>query len=164
MASSEFSGVLLLNEDEVRRLLPMDQAIAAVEAGLRQLALDEAQNVPRARAQTEHVMLHVLSAAAKSLPTPAGPGAFLAAKLYTTSRNHPARFLVPLFDGSTGRLLALIQRDPPRGAIGQYFKTLLVVHYVPEHDLAQNLLVHCRICERHQRLDAPVEIARHHVG
>jgi alanine dehydrogenase len=106
-----FSGVLLLNEDEVRRLLPMDQAIEAVETGLRQFALDEAQNVPRARAQTDQAMLHVLSASAKAFPTPAGTGPFLAAKFYTTSRNGPARFLVPLFDGTTGQLLALIQAD-----------------------------------------------------
>ena len=44
---------LLLNEDDVRRLLTMDMALQAVEDGLRKLALDEAQNVARARAQTD---------------------------------------------------------------------------------------------------------------
>ena len=33
-------GVLLLNEDEVRRLLTMDLALEAVEQGLRKMALD----------------------------------------------------------------------------------------------------------------------------
>ncbi len=56
--------MLLLTEDDVRQLLTMDMALEAVEEGLRRLALDEAANVPRARAQTDHVMLHTLSAAA----------------------------------------------------------------------------------------------------
>ena len=54
--------VLLLNEEDVRRLLTMDLALAAVEEGLRRLALDEGQNAPRQRTQTDHAMLHVLSA------------------------------------------------------------------------------------------------------
>ena len=60
-------AVLLLTEDDVRRLLTMEMALEAVEAGLRKLALDEAQNIPRMRCQTDHAMLHVLSAAAKTL-------------------------------------------------------------------------------------------------
>ena len=57
--------MLLLTEDEVRHLLTMDMALAAVEEGLRKMALDEVQNVPRARSQTDHGMLHVLSASAR---------------------------------------------------------------------------------------------------
>ena len=41
--------VLLLTEEEVRQLLTMEMALAAVEAGLRKLALDEGVNIPRAR-------------------------------------------------------------------------------------------------------------------
>ena len=59
--------MLLLTEDDVRQLLTMDMALEAVEEGLRRLALDEAVNIPRARAQTDHVVLHTLSAAAKTL-------------------------------------------------------------------------------------------------
>jgi len=58
---------LYLTEDEVRGLLTMDLAVEAVEAGLRKMALEEAFNVPRARCQTDHIMLHVLPAAAKTL-------------------------------------------------------------------------------------------------
>ena len=79
------SGVLLLNEDEVRRLLTMDMALEAVEQGLRKLGLDEAQNVPRARVQTDHAMLHSMAAAAKSLGV-------MGAKVYATSRERPAHF------------------------------------------------------------------------
>jgi ornithine cyclodeaminase/alanine dehydrogenase-like protein (mu-crystallin family) len=81
----------------------MDDAIAAVETGLRKLALDEAENIPRSRCRTDHVMLHVMSAAAKGF-------GFMAYKAYTTSREG-ARFHVALFDGRSGALVALMQAD-----------------------------------------------------
>jgi ornithine cyclodeaminase/alanine dehydrogenase-like protein (mu-crystallin family) len=99
----EEASVLLLTEDEVRHLLTMDMALAAVEEALRKMALDEVQNIPRARSQTDHVMLHILSAAAKTL-------GFMGYKAYTTSRKG-AQFHVALYDGKTGSLLALIQAD-----------------------------------------------------
>ncbi len=95
--------VMLLTEEDVRRLLTMDMALAAVEEGLRKMALDEAQNVSRARCQTDHVLLHTMSAAAKSL-------GYLAYKAYATSRKG-THFHVALFDGKSGALLALIQAD-----------------------------------------------------
>src|SRR5947209_17585942 len=65
MRSSEVSPMpfLLLTESDVRQILTMDMAIEAVIQGLRKLALDEAQNIPRARTQTDHAMQHVMSAA-----------------------------------------------------------------------------------------------------
>jgi alanine dehydrogenase len=109
MASSPHSangsqGVLLLTEEEVRRLLTMDMALEAVEQGLRKLALDEAMNTPRARVQTDHAMLHIMSASAKTL-------GIMGAKLYSTSRRGGSRFIMPLFDGRTGALLCLMQAD-----------------------------------------------------
>jgi ornithine cyclodeaminase/alanine dehydrogenase-like protein (mu-crystallin family) len=95
--------VLLLSEDDVRQVLTMDIALEAVENGLRALALEEAQNVPRARVQTDHAMLHVMSASAKSL-------AALGYKAYTTSRKGAA-FHVALFDGKTGALVSLMRAD-----------------------------------------------------
>jgi ornithine cyclodeaminase/alanine dehydrogenase-like protein (mu-crystallin family) len=95
--------VLLLNEDEVRSLLTMDMALEAVEQGLRKLALDEAVNVPRARAQTDHAMLHTLSAGAKTL-------GYLGYKSYCTTRKQ-ASFHVGLYDGKSGALVALLQAD-----------------------------------------------------
>jgi ornithine cyclodeaminase/alanine dehydrogenase-like protein (mu-crystallin family) len=96
--------VLLLNEDEVRRLLTMDLALEAVEQGLRKMALDEVQVIPRARAVTDHAMLHTMAATAKSLGV-------MGSKVYSTSRKGAAVFVVSLFDGKTGALLALIQAD-----------------------------------------------------
>ena len=94
--------LLYLTEDDVRQLLTMDDALAAVEAAFRKLALDEAENVPRQRCQTDQVMLHVLPAAAKTL------GA-IGFKAYTTGR-FPAKFHVTLFD-KVGAMAALIQAD-----------------------------------------------------
>lgn len=95
--------VLLLTEDDVRRVLTIDVALAAVEEGLRKMALEEVQNIPRARSQTDHVMLHVLSASAKTI-------GYCGYKAYTTSRRG-TNFHVGLFDGKTGALLSLIQAD-----------------------------------------------------
>src|SRR5882724_9108821 len=96
-------SVLLLNEDEVRQVLTMEMALEAVENGLRKLALDEGQNVPRARTQTDHAMQHVMSASAKTL-------GYMGYKAYATSRKG-AHFHVGLFEGKTGALLALMQAD-----------------------------------------------------
>jgi ornithine cyclodeaminase/alanine dehydrogenase-like protein (mu-crystallin family) len=95
--------LLLLTENDVRQVLTMEMALEAVEAGLRKLALDEAQNIPRSRSQTDHVMLHVLSASAKTL------GA-MGYKAYATSKRG-AQFHVGLFDGKTGALLSIMQAD-----------------------------------------------------
>ncbi len=95
--------VLLLSEDDVRQLLTMEMALAAVEEVLRKMALDEAHNIPRARVQTDHAMLHVLAGSAKTLGV-------LGYKAYCTSRKG-VQFHVGLYDGKTGALLALIQAD-----------------------------------------------------
>ena len=81
----------------------MQAVIEAVEAGFRGLALEEAENVPRNRCRTDHVMLHVLAGAAKK-------AGYLGYKVYTTSR-HRARFHVGLFDGLSGVPLALLSAD-----------------------------------------------------
>jgi len=101
--------VLYLSEAEVGRLLTMDVALDAVGAAFKKLALDEAENVPRRRCQTDQVMLHVLPAAAKTL------GA-LGYKAYTTSRTGGARFYVTLFDPKSGAMTAIVEAD----VLGQY--------------------------------------------
>ena len=95
--------VLHLTEDEVRSLLTMEMAIEAVETGLRKMALEEAFNIPRSRCQTDHSMLHVLPAAAKTLGV-------IGFKAYVTSRTG-ANFHVTIYDGRTGEMLALMQAD-----------------------------------------------------
>jgi ornithine cyclodeaminase/alanine dehydrogenase-like protein (mu-crystallin family) len=95
--------VLLLTESEVRELLTMETALEAVEDALRKLALEEAENVPRSRIQTDHAMLHVMSAAAKTL-------GFAGYKAYVSGRRGTT-FHVGLYDGKSGALLSLMQAD-----------------------------------------------------
>lgn len=95
--------VLHLTEDEVRGLLTMETAIEAVESALRKMALEEAFTVPRSRCQTDHSMLHVLPAAAKTLGV-------IGYKAYVTSRAG-TRFHVTIYDGKTGEMTALMQAD-----------------------------------------------------
>ncbi len=95
--------VLYLTEDDVRQVLTMDMALEAVELGLKKLSLDEAVNIPRLRCQTDHAMLHVLSAAGKTLGV-------LGFKAYVTSKKG-ARFHFHLFDGKSGEHLAWMQAD-----------------------------------------------------
>ncbi len=95
--------ILYLTEAEVARVLTMDLALETTAAAFRKLALDEATNVPRQRCQTDHVMLHVLPAAAKTL------GA-IGFKAYTTSK-HGAQFHVTLFDPKQGGIAAMLEAD-----------------------------------------------------
>jgi ornithine cyclodeaminase/alanine dehydrogenase-like protein (mu-crystallin family) len=67
------------------------------------MALEEAFNVPRSRCQTDHTMLHVLPAAAKTLGV-------IGFKAYITSRAG-TRFHVTIFDGKSGDMLAVMQAD-----------------------------------------------------
>lgn len=90
-----------LTEADVRDLLTMDDAIAALERMFRDLAVGAAQTIPRRRAKTDAVMLHLLGGAALG---------FVGYKAYTTSRGG-ARFQVGLFDGATGEPLAVIDAD-----------------------------------------------------
>jgi len=95
--------VLYLSEDDVRQLLTMEMAIEAVEAALRKMALEEAFNIPRTRCQTDQAMLHVLSAAAKTLGV-------LGYKAYITTKKG-AQFHVTIYDGKTGEMTALMRAD-----------------------------------------------------
>ncbi len=95
--------MLLLSENDVRQLLTMEVALEAVEGGFRSWGLDEAANMPRARVQADHVMLHTLPAASK-------PQGYLGYKAYVTSRK-AAHFRVALYDAKTGAFLALIEAD-----------------------------------------------------
>lgn len=96
-------SILYLTEAEVARVLTMDLALETTAAAFKKLALEEAENAPRQRVRTDHVMLHVLPAAAKTL------GA-LGFKAYTTAKNG-ARFHVTLFDPKEGDLTAIVEAD-----------------------------------------------------
>lgn len=94
----------LIREADVAPLLPMPDAIAAVEAALADLAADRASNRPRQRVPLANGLLHVMSAA---LPARGMAGL----KAYTSVRGGPARFHVLLYDADSGRLAAVIEAD-----------------------------------------------------
>ncbi|MDR7415203.1 MAG: ornithine cyclodeaminase family protein [Armatimonadota bacterium] len=88
---------LWLSEEEVARLLPLSEAIRALEEAFRAKAAGEAVNVPRTRVVTPEGVLHVMSAGWTS-------GGVMGLKAYTTSRTG-ARFVVLLY-ATDGTFLA----------------------------------------------------------
>ena len=95
--------IYYLTEAEVARVLTMDLALDTTATAFRKLALEEAENLPRQRCRTDHVMLHVLPAAAKTL------GA-IGFKAYTTSKQG-ASFHVTLFDPKQGGVATIVEAD-----------------------------------------------------
>lgn len=93
---------LHLTEHNVTDLLSMDLALECVERAHRALGVGGV-NLPRRRLPTPGGMLHDMAA---SLP---GQDVF-GVKLYATGHGAP-RFLVLLYRGSTGELLAMIEAD-----------------------------------------------------
>ncbi len=96
-------AMLRLTEDDVKRLLTMEDALREVEAALRDLGEGKAENQPRQRVRGPHTVLNVMPA---SWP---GRGYF-GFKYYTVSRE-AARFWVHLFDANTGSLLAVLEAN-----------------------------------------------------
>ena len=78
--------VLMLREDDVRKVLTMEMAMEGVEIGLKKLGIEEAMNINRARVVTDHGVLHTMGASAKTL---GGMGS----KVYATTRKGNAQFL-----------------------------------------------------------------------
>ena len=96
-------AALLLTEKDVEGLLRMEDALGAVEQGLRALGRGEATNRSRQRAGTLDTTVNVMLAAWPAR----GYAGF---KYYTTSREG-IRFWVHLFDIATSALVAVIQAD-----------------------------------------------------
>ena len=95
---------LHINEAEVRQLLTMPMAIAAVEEVSRKQAEGTVTVHPRRRFELpDHGFFHYMAA----LDSAAG---FVAMKQYTYVKGKLC-FLVPLYSTSTGELLALIEAD-----------------------------------------------------
>ncbi len=95
---------LHINESEVRQLLTMKMAVNAVEAVFRKQAAGSVEVQPRKRfAMPNGGYFHYMAA----MDTEAG---FVGMKQYTYVKGK-LRFLVPLYEISTGALLALIEAD-----------------------------------------------------
>jgi alanine dehydrogenase len=95
---------LLLTEADVRAILTMPLAMELVEESFRRLADGTGISHPRRRLRlTEKGLLHYMAASDAQ-------GGYVGLKIYTVSPSG-ARFLVPLFSGHTGELLALIEAN-----------------------------------------------------
>lgn len=94
---------LYLTEDDVRQVLTPEMAFAAVESAHRDLAQGEALDTPRQRSRLPQTVLHILQGA---LPAQG----VLGYKAYTSNRSGN-RFLVHLFDATSGSQLAIIEAD-----------------------------------------------------
>jgi alanine dehydrogenase len=97
---------LFLTEADVRQALDMPLAISAVEDAHRALTEGRAQDLPRQRTRTSKLALHLLQASYTDLAGVSVTGF----KAYTSSRAGN-RFLIHLYDGSSGALRAMISAD-----------------------------------------------------
>ena len=95
---------LLLTESDVRGLLTMPAAIAAVEESFRRLATGSAIVQSRQRLHIPgKSYLHYMAAADST-------GGYMGLKIYSSAKEG-LRFIVPLFNVSTGDLAAIIEAD-----------------------------------------------------
>jgi ornithine cyclodeaminase/alanine dehydrogenase-like protein (mu-crystallin family) len=94
---------LFLTEAEVLELFPMEHAIERVEESFRAWARGEATNRARQRIFLPGLSLHYMAAAWQGEN-------LVGMKVYTVSRSG-FRFLVLLYDATSGELLALMEAD-----------------------------------------------------
>jgi len=95
---------LLLTEADVKAILTMPLAMELVEESFKRLADGTAVSQPRRRLRlAEKGLMHYMAASDSA-------GGYLGLKIYTVSPSG-ARFLVPLFSGHSGELLALIEAN-----------------------------------------------------
>ena len=83
-------SALFLREEDVRELMDMEKSIQVIENAFRQIAANAVENIPRARAAGQGIVLHTMSASVESL-------GLVGWKAYTTTR-HGARFHVAVYD------------------------------------------------------------------
>src|SRR5215470_285543 len=98
---------LFLTEQDVTKLLTMEETIAAVEAVFKAQASGAATNEPRRRLRASGAVLQVMGGAVANFGEFSG---LLGLKSYVVTRNK-ARFYVNLYDAESGELLALIEAD-----------------------------------------------------
>src|SRR5579862_1515882 len=95
---------LLLTEADVKGLLTMPMALTAVEESFRRLASGSAIVHPRQRLHIPgKSYLHYMAAADAT-------GGYMGLKIYSSAREG-LRFIVPLFNVTTGDLAAIIEAD-----------------------------------------------------
>ncbi len=105
---------LVLHEDDVRAVLTMPDTVAVVEAAFRKQGLDQTRNQPRRRVVLPEARgaLHALAGYVPGQPgNPGQPGPGLVGLKAYTAMKGQARFVVLLYSGDDGRLLAMMEAD-----------------------------------------------------
>jgi ornithine cyclodeaminase/alanine dehydrogenase-like protein (mu-crystallin family) len=95
--------VRVFTEDDVRRLLPMRDAIEALRSAFADYAEGKALNQPRRRL--------ILPAGAVLHSMAGAYGSYFGAKVYSTHSKHGAHFTVLLYDSATGAPLAQFEAN-----------------------------------------------------
>jgi ornithine cyclodeaminase/alanine dehydrogenase-like protein (mu-crystallin family) len=95
--------MLLLTEKDIRELFPMQRALECLTASFRAQHTGRATNRPRQRIFLPEVSLHYMAAGYAD-------ERLLGMKIYTAS-SQALRFLVLLYDGESGDLLAALEAD-----------------------------------------------------
>ena len=101
---------LFLNEGEVKGLLPMAECVDVLEDAFANAGRGLGDNKPRSRIRMPNGFLHFMAGAVLA----PGRSAF-GYKAYATFPGGPTRFLVNLYDGESGVLLAVMEAS----ALGQ---------------------------------------------
>ena len=99
--------MLWFSEEDVRELLPMGDAIIAVEEAFRLVASGRAQNLPRQRVKMSRRMFHNMLSGSEPL-------GYAGLKTYSVGRDGTA-FHYFLYDAVSGELVAMMEAD----ALGQ---------------------------------------------
>jgi alanine dehydrogenase len=95
--------MLFLTEDQVRGLLPMQEAIALVRSAFLELKSGSAQNQPRRRLiLPTGSVLHAMAGSC---------GPYFGTKFYASNPKHGVYFLFALFDAATAAPLALMEAN-----------------------------------------------------
>jgi ornithine cyclodeaminase/alanine dehydrogenase-like protein (mu-crystallin family) len=95
--------MLVVTEEDVKRMLPMQEAIKYVRKAFQALASNEAQNQPRRR---------LILPTGSILHSMAGSyGRYFGTKIYSTHPRHGANFFFHLFDAETGKPLAQFEAN-----------------------------------------------------
>ena len=103
---------LFLTEQDVTKLLTIEETIAAVEAVFKAQAAGDATNEPRRRLRAGGAVLQVMSGAVAGFKDSSGGEykGLLGLKSYVVTRAK-ARFYVNLYDAESSEMLALIEAD-----------------------------------------------------
>jgi ornithine cyclodeaminase/alanine dehydrogenase-like protein (mu-crystallin family) len=121
-------AAIYLAESDIEGLIEMRPAIAVIEEAFRQMALGQAENAPRQRVRSPGIVLHNMSASAAYLSR-------IGFKCYTTTRAS-GKFLIGLYDGQNGSLLALMEADQI-GQIRTAATTGVAIHWMTEPDITE---------------------------